>query len=107
RAWNQMLDTDTPGVAESLYRFGDPYAVAARSVVLFELQTDTEVTSLPGSANTSQTSLPATTRQLRRRHRMRFGAEVQADNSVRFSIWAPAQRSLRVAIDDAAPLPLR
>ncbi len=38
---------------------------------------------------------------------MRFGAEVQADHSVRFSIWAPAQLSLSVAIDGAAPLPLR
>jgi glycogen operon protein len=107
RAWNQLLDTDTPGVAESLYRFGDSYAVSARSVVLFELQMDTEVTSLPGSADTSQTLPPAATRQLRRRHPMRFGAEVQADNSVRFSIWAPAQVSLSVAIDDAVPLALR
>jgi malto-oligosyltrehalose trehalohydrolase len=38
---------------------------------------------------------------------MRFGAEVQADRSVRFSIWAPEQVSVSVVIDDAAPLPLR
>ncbi len=38
---------------------------------------------------------------------MRFGAEVQADHGVRFSIWAPAQASVKVAIDGAAPLPLR
>jgi glycogen operon protein len=107
RAWNQLLDTDTPGAAEALYRFGDPYAVAARSVVLLELQMDPAVTSPPGSADTSKTLPAAATPQLRRRHRMRFGAEVQADHSVRFSIWAPAQLSLSVAIDGAAPLPLR
>jgi malto-oligosyltrehalose trehalohydrolase len=107
RAWQPLLNTVTPEVPESLYRFGDPYAVAARSVVLFELQTDPETTSLPGSADTSKTLPSAATPQLRRRHRMRFGAEVQADHSVRFSIWAPPQLSLSVAIDDAEPLPLR
>ena len=106
RAWNRLLDTDTAGVAESRYRFGDPYFVAARSVVLFELQTDPEVTSVAGSAGTLQTLPGAATRQLRRRHRMRFGAEVQADGGVRFSIWAPAQSSLSVAIDETPPLPL-
>jgi glycogen operon protein len=45
RAWNQLLDTNTPEAAESPYRFGDPCAVAARSVALFELQMDPAETS--------------------------------------------------------------
>jgi len=106
RGWNRLLDTDTPAAVESLHHFGDQYVVVARSFVLFELQTDPEVASLPDSAETSQTPLLAATQLLRRRHRMRFGAEVQGDNSVRFNIWAPAQKSLRIAIDGAAPLPL-
>src|SRR6202030_345701 len=74
RGWNRLLDTETPAAVESLHHFGDQYVVVARSFVLFELQTDPEVASLPDSADTSQTPLLAATQLLRRRHRMRFGA---------------------------------
>jgi malto-oligosyltrehalose trehalohydrolase len=74
--------------------------------VLLALQSDPVVALPPEGAKVPQRSPDAATRRLRRRHRMRFGAEVQADNSVRFSIWAPAQLSLGVAIENAVPLPL-
>ena len=43
---------------------------------------------------------------VRRRHRMRFGAEVQRGGQVRFALWAPAVRAVDVVIDDAEALPL-
>ncbi|WP_042444212.1 malto-oligosyltrehalose trehalohydrolase [Azospirillum sp. B510] len=36
----------------------------------------------------------------RRRHPMPFGAEVQADGSVRFSLWAPSVASVLLSLDD-------
>jgi glycogen operon protein len=59
RAWNQLLDTDKPAVAGLPYRFGDPYAVVARSVVLFELQTEPAGNSLPGKPDAPQKPPPA------------------------------------------------
>ena len=40
------------------------------------------------------------------RHRMRFGAEVENDGRVRFSIFAPAATSIEVEIDGKKALPL-
>ena len=39
----------------------------------------------------------------RRSHSMPFGAEVQADGSVRFSIWAPTAASILLSLDDGGP----
>ncbi len=44
---------------------------------------------------------------LTRLHRMTFGAEVNAEGSTRFRLWAPAAKSVSVAIDDeTATLPM-
>ncbi|WP_239002790.1 malto-oligosyltrehalose trehalohydrolase [Rhodovastum atsumiense] len=37
-----------------------------------------------------------------RRHAMPFGAELQADGRVRFRLWAPAHKQIRLALDGAA-----
>ena len=43
-----------------------------------------------------------------RRHRMPFGAEVRADGSVRFRLWAPSHAAVGLELDGASsPLPLQ
>jgi malto-oligosyltrehalose trehalohydrolase len=44
---------------------------------------------------------------VQRRHRMPFGAEMQAGGGVRFRLWAPSQSEIGVSIDGAAALPLQ
>jgi glycogen operon protein len=107
RAWLRLLDTEAPAGVESLFRFGDPYRVAARSVAVFALQVDTPFVSTAAESVTSVAPLLSGTQHTRRRHRGRFGAEVLADASVRFRLWAPAQPTICLAIDSAAPLPLQ
>ncbi len=78
RAWNQLLDTDAPEAAEVIYRFGDPYAVAARSVVLLELQMDPKSRRFPAA--------PTHRRHCRRRQRRKCGGGIACDLELRFRL---------------------
>ena len=42
-----------------------------------------------------------------RAHRMPFGAELQADGRVRFRLWAPPHRQVRVELDGGERWPMR
>lgn len=44
---------------------------------------------------------------IKRRHHMPFGAEFIAEDAVRFQMWAPAARHIRLLIDNNAPLPMQ
>ena len=62
-------------------RVGERYHVGDRSLLLFELLTDIHVND-------------ATLRSGARSHSMPFGAELRDDGTVRFSLWAPAQKEV-------------
>jgi len=92
RGWRRLLDTAAPKLSEAAYCIGDVYQIAARSLLLFELQLQTVT---PGVRLGQEL-------RVRRRHSMPFGAELQPDGSVRFRLWAPAQASVAVRIGSAA-----
>jgi isoamylase len=97
RGWTRLIDTALPQDEALVYCVGDIYMVAARSALLFELQ----------SQAVAPTTILGQELRVRRRHQMPFGAQLQADESVRFRFWAPDQQSVAVAIDGTQAQPMQ